>query len=528
MQMGYHCCHFYNLDSGVPVFMLGEDLWLKTSQDLTAILSNPNGGTAASKNLFAGSAIQIYQFQKSDPIGSWTLKAQYGEASKQITLHVLSDQLNGSVRSLSYQLRSSRLLITGGLTIQSQQPGGGILVLAHKDKNSSLTSQPSPFIEGDLRQKISWESTNPRLITITLMALSLNKSYTGRAWAEVSAETSLTKQIGNGEVLVTLRQLIMRSHSSSMNFTGPSLQLQLPDLHSVGLDGQAPLRPGLNRLTTFVEIGTTIYSVTLDMVIARTGILTSIASSTPIMPIQTDSNFELADELNSISEYELVLIARTFGANSVWEMPIIPPVTRIHLINKFTQTPITEFEIDSTRMRAHTHVGDYEYAIPDTNQPVDLTVSVGGIALSQSEFSPQSVTMAPLSKVDIFTSVGNLNLRVADQFGNSPPSGTIRIARIMGSTSSSPVEKSWTSSNEDIVLTLPLGEYSIDLNVQGATVTQLISLQSSTKQLDISLPGLIIDKSRNELLMIAFVILLILAELLVLVRISGRIRRRKK
>ncbi|HKM78294.1 MAG TPA: hypothetical protein VJZ03_04400, partial [Candidatus Bathyarchaeia archaeon] len=499
-QIGYNCCHFYDLDSGTPVFMLGEELWMRTGQDLTATLASPNG-VAISKNLPADSAVRVYQFRRNDAVGTWKLNVHSTDTTRSISLHVLSDQLNASMKSLSYGLKNNQLLVDGTLTTQSRQQGG-VLILAHKDGNYSLVSPPASFVEGILQTQITWDQANAQLITITINPSSLDKSYAARVWAEISAETSLIKQIGNGDVLVSLKQLVMRTRSSPMNISTQrklTFDLQLPDLHTVGLDGQVPLRPGPNHLTTYVEIGTVIFSTTIDLFLGSNGIISSIASSSPILPIQSQTDFELNDDLRSVSEYKLMLIAKEFGVNALWNMSLLPPVTRIRLVNKLTQHQISDYEINSKQFQEYVRVGNDEYIIPTVkNQAVELNVSIGGIMLSSNEFTPQSTIPQPLSTLDILASASNVTVKIIDEFGNPAQSGTMRITRNFSSSNPESVDKTWTTENGIINLTLPLGEYALDLSTQGSTVTESLIIQSSTEHVDFTLHSLILETSRNE------------------------------
>ena len=528
-QIGYNCCHFYSLDSGTPVFMLGEELWMRTEQDLTATLSSPNGA-AISKNLPAGSAVRLYQFRQDDTVGIWKLNVQNTAAARSIPLHVLSDQLNISMRSLSYGLRNNQLVIDGTLMAQSQQQGG-VLILARKNGNYSLTSPLASFVEGILQTQITWNQENAQLITITIQPSSLNKSYAAHVWAEISTETSLIKQIGNGDVIVSLKQLVMRTHSAPMNITTQrklTFELPLPDLHTVGLDGQVPLRPGQNHLTTYVEIGTAIFSTTIDIFLGSNGIISSIASYSPILPIEPQTEFELNDDLRAISEYKLTMIAKEFGVNALWNMPILPPVTRIRLVNRLTQQQISDYEINSKQFQEYARVGNDEYIIPTVkNQTAQLNVSIGGIALTSNEFTPRSIIPQPLSTLDVLASASNVTVRVIDQFGNSAQSGTMRITRKLGNSNMESVDNTWATENGIINLTLPLGEYVLDLSAQGSTATESLNIQTATEHVDFTLHGLILDTSRNELLLIGLVSVIIIVEVFVVVRIWRRVLGRK-
>jgi len=529
-QIGYNCCHFYELDSGIPVFMLGEELWMRTGQDLTATLSSPNG-VVISKNLQADSAVRLYQFRRMDAVGTWKLNMQNADTSRSILLHVLSDQLNASMTSLSYGLRNNQLMVGGTLTTQSQQQGG-VLILAHKEGNYSLTSPLASFVEGFLQTQISWDRTNTQLITVTIQPSSLNKSYTARVWVEITAETSLTKQIGNGEVFVSLRQLVLRTHSSPMNISSQrklAIEVELPEMHTVGLDGQIPLRPGPNHLTTYIEIGTAIFSSSIDLYFGSNGIISSIASYSPIVPIQSQTDFELKDELRSVSEYQLMLIAKEFGVNALWNMSLLPPVARIRLVNKLTQHQISDYEINSKQFREYARVGNDEYIIPTVkNQIAELNVSIGGITLLPDEYTPQSTLPQPLSTVDISASASNVTVKIIDEYGNPPQSGSIRITRThRGSSKVESTEKSWTTENGIINLTLPLGEYALDLSAQGSTVTQSLIIQNSAEYTDLTIHSLILETSRNQLLLIGLVSVIIMVEVFVVARIWKRVLKKK-
>jgi hypothetical protein len=277
-----------------------------------------------------------------------------------------------------------------------------------------------------------------------------------------------------------------------------------------------------------VEIGTAIFSTTIDLFLGSNGIISSIASSSPILPIQSQTDFELNDDLRSVSEYGLMLIAKEFGVNALWNMSLLPPVTRIRLVNKLTQHQISDYEINSKQFREYVRVGNDEYIIPTVkNQAVELNVSIGGIMLSSNEFTPQSTIPQPLSTLDILASASNVTVKIIDEFGNPAQSGTVRITRNFSSSNPESVDKTWTTENGIINLTLPLGEYALDLSTQGSTVTESLIIQSSTEHVDFTLHSLILETSRNELLLIGLVSVIIMVEVLVVVRIWRRVLKKK-
>jgi len=524
-QIGFNCCHVYDFDSGAPVFMLGEELWLRTDNNLTITLENPNG-RIISRNLSAGSAIRLYQFRQGDAAGTWRLGVHGAGQDRTVSLHVLSDQLNASMKALSFGLRNDQLLVDGTLTTQLPHQGG-VIILARKNGNNSLTSSPVRFIEGSLQTTVSWGQANSRAITVALQPSSLNRSYLGRVWAEISSEASLSKEIGNGEIFVSLRQLVARTHTLAMNFTSQrklTFGVDLPELHTVGLDGQIPLRPGPILLTIYVQIGTIVFSATVDAFLSSDGIISSVVDSFPIPPLQPQTDFELKDELQSTSEYKLLLFAKEFGVNALWNAPIIPPLTRVRITNKLTNSPITDYEIDSNQIQGFVRIGANGFIIPRaTNQEARLNVSIGGISLNPSEFAPNSAKLQPLSTLEISASASNVMLSVTDQFGNFPQSGTMRITRSLEGNKSISVDRAWASENGIINLTLPLGVYTVSLSAHDSTVTQSVSLQKSTERFDLTLNGLILEQSRNELLLISLMSAIILIEIFVAVRVWRRV-----
>jgi len=74
---------------------------------------------------------------------------------------------------------------------------------------------------------------------------------------------------------------------------------------------------------------------------------------------------------------------------------------------------------------------------------------------------------------------------------------------------------------------LPLGEYALDLSTQGSTVTESLIIQSSTEHVDFTLHSLILETSRNELLLIGLVSVIIIVEVVVVVRIWRRVLKKK-
>lgn len=527
-QIGFNCCHFYDLDSGAPVFMLGEELWFRTDNNLTITLENPNG-RIISRNLSAGSAIRLYQFRQGDAVGTWRLGVHGAGQDRTVSLHVLSDQLNASMKSLSFGLRNDQLLVDGTLTTQLPHQGG-VIILARKNGNNSLTSSPVRFIEGSLQTTVSWDQANSRAITVALQPSSLNRSYLGRVWAEVSSEASLSKEIGNGEIFVSLRQVVARTHTLAMNFTSQrklTFGVDLPELHTVGLDGQIPLRPGPILLTIYVQIGTVVFSASVDAFLSSDGIISSVVDSVPIPPLQPQTDFELKDELQSISEYKFVLIAKQFGVNALWNVPIIPPITRVRLSNKLTNSPITDYEISSDQIQGFVRISANGFIIPRAaKQEAKLNVSIGGISLNPSEFAPNSAKLQPLSTLEISASASNVMLSVTDQFGNFPQSGSMRITRSLEGNKSVSVDRVWAAENGIINLTLPLGAYTFSLSAHDSTVTQSVSVQKSTERVDLTLNGLILEQSRNELLLISLMSAVILIEIFVALRVWRRVLNR--
>jgi hypothetical protein len=508
--------------------MLGEELWLRADNNLIITLDNPNG-RVITKNVSSDTAIRLYQFRQGDAVGTWKLGVHGAGQDRAVSLHVLSDQLNASMKSLSFGMRNDQLLIDGTLTPQLPHQGG-VIILARKNGNNSLASLPVRFIEGFLRTTLSWDQANSRAITVTLQLSSLNRSYLGRVWVELSSEASLSKEIGNGEIFVSLRQLVARTHSLPMNFTTQrklSFEVDLPELHTVGLDGQIPLRAGPIFLTIYVQIGTIVFSAPVDAFLSTDGIVSSVVSSVPIPPIQPQTDFELTDKLLSISEYKLILIAKEFGVYALWTVLIISPITRVRLTNRLTNAPIIDYGISSNQIQGFVRIGASGFIVPLTaNQETKLNVSIGGMLLNPAEFAPNSAKLQPMSTLEISTSASSVMLSVTDRFGNTPQSGTMRITRSLEGNKSISIDRAWTSENGIMNLTLPLGEYTVSLSAHDSTVTRSFSIQKSTEHVDIMLSGLILEQSRNELLLIGLASAVILIEIFVAIRVWRRVLKR--
>ncbi len=530
VEIGFNCCQFYKLDSGTPVFMQGEEIWLKAEQDLAAVLRNSNEAFV-SKSMLANSAMRLYLFREEDPSGLWELEIRSQGTDLRIPLYLVRPEVDVSLAPLTYAFKGGQLALSGTLEITNPHQGG-VLLLKRQDELASLEMASAPFHVGLLLFRLSWDRGNPRSLSVAPYAPALTSSNMSRVWAEVSLETPLLKQVGTTQVFTIIPQTVMRTTRETINVKSEpnqTLKIDLPNLHQVGPGGQVPLRLGSLRLNVFLEMQNVIYTSTNVLFLLTDGIVGSTASSLIMSPEMKPVSFELVDDLEKLSTYKLVLFAKMAGATAVWSQNIVPPVTRIRVLNTLTDQPIDDYEIASDQILETAKVESNTFVIPrDPGVYAELALSIGGVKLQPSEFNPQSTRLEPLSLIRLRTSASTVQLRVTDALGTTPSSGRLQLSRIAGENAIASLERSWKAVNGMINLTLPLGDYKIELTIDGSVATRQFSASNPTEIVTINLNEIVLVESRNQLILTGIVSSIILVEVLVALRLwrSLGIRRR--
>jgi len=532
VKIGFSCCHFYDLDSGTPVFMQGEEIWLKADRDLTAVLRPVRwfDREIASINMFAHSSARLYTFRAEDRPGLWQLKVQSGGEDLLILLYLVRTEAEASLTSIVFNLTGTQLIMSGTVAIETPHQGG-ILLLKRNDQIATLEMDPVPFREGSLRAQISWDPANPRSLSVAPYAPSLTSPNVSSVWAEVSLEIPLVKQVAATQVFTLLPQIVTKTNRATIKLESKpqqDLEIELPNLHQVGFNGQAPLRLGPIHLKVFVEIEKTIYVLATDAFLLRDG-FASTASVIQIPPLLSPVTFKLTDDLQRLSDYSLVLIAKDTGLNVVWNKTVIPPVTRIRVVNMLTNDEIDDYDIASDQIREIVKMGSQTYAIPrDSKINAELKLSIGGVPLQPNEFNPQSTTLKPLSTVYIRTSASTVRLRVTDALGSAPSSAAIKLTRIVGENRTPTLERSWKAVNGIMKLMLPIGRYEIEIMIEGSTVRRQFSVRLANEFIDLKLNELVLAESRKGLILAGVGSLIILIEALVAIRLWKNLVARRK
>lgn len=532
VKIGFTCCNFYNPSSGTPVFAPGEDMWLMAEQNLSAVLKDPNGGII-SRNMPANSSARFYTFREEDQPGRWTLDIRGKAGEFPMPIYLAHLQTNASLTSMTYNLTDTELSMRGTLTTETAEEGG-ILLLVRNDQATSVETNQVPFLGGFLQAHISWNPDNPRKLSITPFASGTAAPNMSSVWAEVSSEIALLKQVGGSKVITLVPQIVTRTNHETMNITSQpqqSLEVDLPLIHQVGFNGQVPLRMGAIRLTVFLQIEGIIYSLEADTFLLRNAIAPSIASMAEIPPLQNPISFDLTDDLQRVSGYDLFFVGKESGVSVVWDKTIIPPVTRLQVLNTLTNETIDNYQITSDQIQEVAKVGPQTFVIPRVpERNAELNLRVGGLALQTDDFTPNSTKLEPLSTVQIETQASDAHLLIEDALGNTPLSGTIRLMRIVGATKTETSLTSWNTSSGFINLTLPVGQYEIELTTEGSTVASHFSVSHSSEFITLTFTELFLIESRNGLILTGIVSLIIVIEALSAFRLWKPlvIRRRNK
>jgi len=528
VKIGYSCYHFYELELGTPVFMQGEEIWLKAERDLTVALYW-SGQEIASRNMLAHSSTRLHVFRAEDPPGLWQLKVHSGEDNFLVPLYLVRAQAEASLTYITFNLTGTQLSIGGSVTIEDQHEGG-ILLLKGKDQVTSLEMSPVPYREGMLRAQISWDRANPGSLSVMPYSPQLVSPNATTIWAEVSSEIPLMKQVGATQVFTLLPQTVLRTNRVAMNIQSwpqQAFKIEFPDLHQVGLNGQVPLRLGPIRLTVYVQIEKAIYVLLSDAFLLANGFVSS-SSTIEIPPLLNSVAFQLTDDLQQLSDYSLILIAKEAGVNVIWNKTVVPPVTRMRVVNTLTNELVDDYDITSDQIREIAKVGSQTFAIPHNPKlNAELKLSIGGVPLQPDEFAPRSIELKPLSTVDIRTSASTVHLRVTDALGSMPSSAAVRLTRTRENKIEA-FQRTLKAVNGTMNLTLPLGNFDIEMAIEGSTITRQFSVRLPSEFIDLKLNELVLAESRTELVLMGAGCLIVIIEALVAVRLWKSLRARQR
>ncbi len=529
-KIGFSCCHFYDPDSGTPVFMHGEEIWIKAERDLTAVLLSSNQ-EIASRKMLAHSSTRLYVFKAEDRPGPWELAVQSGGENFIIPLYLVRPQAEASLAHLAFNLTGTQLAIRGTVAIEKRHQGG-VLLLNREDRNNSLVTPPVPFRNSSLEARISWDPANPRNLSVSPYSPELTSPNASRIWAEVSLEIPLVKRAGATQVFTFSPQIVTQTNRITMNIESEprqALKVRLPNFHEVGPSGQVPLRLGPIRLTAYVEIERTIYVLATDLFLLTNG-FASTAGMIQVPPMLNPVSFEVMDDLQRISACSIVLMTKETGVYVVWDKTIAPPVSRMQVASTLTNSEIEDYDIRSGQILEAAKVGFQTFVIPrDSKKNVEIELSIGGVPLQPNDFNPRVIALEPLSTVDIRTPASTVHLRVTDALGSLPSSGTIRLTRIIAvENKASAPDRSWDTAKDFMNMTLPVGDYEIEMRFEGSTVTRQFSVRQPTEFIIIRLNEFVFEESRNGLIFIGFGSVVIIIEAFVAIRLWKTLVTRRK
>lgn len=526
IMIGFNCCHFNQIGSGTPVFMNGEEMWLKTTQNVTAILLNTRTEESARRTLLGYSSTRLYQFRKEDLPGLWHLEVINEKGNAVIPISLVNDQIKGNLTAVNFDLVEHQIAVAGTLSVEGLHQGG-VLLLNHHDMTNAIATQPIPFQIGQLYASIIWDASNPKHLLIKPYAPGLTTPNVTMVWAEITSEIAFIKQADATQISTFIPQTVKRTAAVRINLQPQpqqSLNMTLPDFHQVDDTGDVPLRLGPINLKIFVNLDRTIYTINSDLIILPDRLMSKSTNQVEVAPLLNPVNFEIRDDLQQLSEYSLALIVKEDGVNVLWNQSLTPPVTKFIARNTLNNELISDYQISSGKIKKTTHVGVQTFAIStNPSNSANLTMTVGGIILREDEFKPNTVRLEPLSTVELRSAASTINLHITDAVGNTPNSGKLTIIRLQN-VNNETLAKEWEAESK---FALPPGEYDIKFAVGASTTSQHVSVSNPTTNVDLRMNNLLLPDSNGELTLSGLGVVILVAEVILAVRVwKSNLKRR--
>ncbi len=531
LEIGFGCCVFFNTNIGTPVFVAGEEIWLKTNSQLNAQLYAPNGTRVAKRTFESQTAGLLHSFSPTERLGEWRLEVNTAQATANYPIQLVAGHTTASISGLTFRLDGALFRMTGSLNVPDKHEGA-VVLLRRLDEVTAIETEPLAYRLGELRARISWDPTDPFRLTVSPYVPSLTSPNSTRVWAEAWSELSFAKKTG-ANLLITLQPtLVARSHWFPLNLTfGPSegFLLKLPELRSVAAGGQSPLREGKLSIRVMVEAQGTTYTSQAQVYLTNGGLIGSVANSMPVAPLLNPVRFELSDSLLNLSRYQFVFMAKQNGVNVLWEENVVPPIARFRLVNRLDGQPIADYQIRSRAFQEVTKVDGETFVIAeDFENQILFSLAIGDVALNSGEYSPNPVRLQRIFPTTVIANAGQLKLRLSDQLGSPATAGILRVTRVFGELAQPGFEREWSSQNGYLNLTLPTGEYLLEFRIEGTTIARRIMVDSPSRTIELQLNELMLTETRNALFLAAVAGAIALVEIFAAFRVWRVVARRRK
>jgi len=484
IEIGYTPSRLFDADLGVPVFMPNETVWVNVSVNASVRLEDPFERTIISRRLEASSPTRLYTFKPGDKGGVWKLETQEKLWSKTILINLIAQQrLSASMQNPVFSLNSGRLQINGTISLNEDiSHGGGELLLVRRgvrnttyEVHSRSVTRRTPYL-----RIVHGSPSSGSITLVPYFPAGPQEDVSTTIWAEIVLETPFIKNITATPVVIYRPEVALRTRRIPWilsNQPNSSIILETPETHTVGEGGSVPFRLGKGRVIVYLQVEDLIYVLEVPIYFLPEGLGEEVVDVEELLPMASSVKFSLSDDLISVSEYDMVLMAQIDGVDVFWNSSVTPPLAKVIIYNDFSKEPVVDYQLDFQQGDINTaKVAGETYTLLSSNMTTKTAygLTVEGVTLLEEDAEPRLLALTPLTTENITVRLGKVDLYVKDFFGSPVPSGNISVSRIFEGTEKPVGKMSWSSLTGYKRVTLPAGTFRLTVQSGEAVESRVI------------------------------------------------------
>jgi len=479
--IGFSPFSLFNAEEGIPVFKRGESLWVYSRSLFIVSLVNPDKKVVVSNLRVYDSLVKLYQFGEKDKLGEWTLiltsTTRIGRFN--LPLYLLDPKINVTRFTGNFSLNGDKINFYGTIQVENYQnlTKGEVLLVKKNIVNSTKSLDTGIYLDNiKLWVKLSYDYKKG-LIQI-FPYLEKEGPLEAYLWAEIVQDYPLIKKGSDNSYILSYKKApVVRSDKEKFRLTtttNNTLNLLIPKISSSLIGEISPFREGIAFLRVYIERGNKVEFFEKKIYLIRNLNGLEVMDSNELEPVKGKFTYSLIGDLKD--SYELVLVAKNLGLDSLWRKDLKTSIARIKLMNLLNGEYVSDFSINLPKVN-YSKIFDTVY-IPLKEEPLRLNYTVSYRGINLEDLEPKVLELRGDEEEVIKFKAGTLSILAKYTDGSKVEFGLVKVFKDN--------EEKFTESllNGNLNLTLPFGYYKVTLNVNGNEEIYNININSTLHRLE--------------------------------------------
>ncbi|GBC75329.1 hypothetical protein HRbin06_00647 [archaeon HR06] len=483
--VGFSPFSLFNAEEGIPIFKRGESLWIYSKSLFIVSLVSPDNKVVVSNLRIYDSLVKLYQFGEKDKLGEWTLiltsTTRIGRFN--LPLYLLDPKINVIDFTSGFSLNGDKINLYGTIQVENYQnlTRGEVFLVRKNIANSTKNLDTGIYLDNiKLWVKLSYDYKKG-LIQISPY-LEKEGPLEAYLWAEIVQDYPLIKRGSDNSYILSYKKVpVVRSDKEKFRLTtatNNTLALLIPKISPLSsLIGEiSPFREGIAFLRVYIERGNKVefFDKKIPLIKDLNGL--EIVDSSELEPVKGKFVYSLIGDLKDSKGYEIVLVAKNLGLDSLWRRDIKTSIARIKLMNLLNGEYVNDFSINLPKVN-YSKFFDTVY-VPLKEEPLRLNYTISYRGINLEDLEPKILELRGDKEEVIKFKAGTLSISAKYTDGSKVELGLVKVFK------DNKEKFSETLVNGNLNITLPFGYYKISLNVNGNEEIYNININSTFHRLE--------------------------------------------